>query len=109
MAVILWSHNVFSLCRHLASAEGCYSAVAWLLAQGVDVNAIDRFKRTPLEVRSDHVFATSQPCSTRQGHYLQEPHRPLSVDSDRRRAVRVARKVAGRFKQMCVIGCLCAT
>jgi len=41
---------------HLAAAEGCYSATAWLLAQGVAVNPIDRFKRTPLEdaVRGDH-------------------------------------------------------
>ncbi len=37
--------------RHLAAAEGCYSAVVWLLAHGVDVNPVDRFKRTPLEVR----------------------------------------------------------
>mmetsp|Transcript_18868 Transcript_18868/g.40627 ORF Transcript_18868/g.40627 Transcript_18868/m.40627 type:complete len:504 (+) Transcript_18868:214-1725(+) len=41
---------------HLAAAEGCYSVAAWLLAQGVDVNPVDRFKRTPLEdaVRGDH-------------------------------------------------------
>ncbi len=35
---------------HLAAAEGCYSSAAWLLSHGVDVNPIDRFKRTPLEV-----------------------------------------------------------
>lgn len=39
-----WPH------RHLAAAEGSYSAVSWLLQQGCDVNPIDRFKRTPLEV-----------------------------------------------------------
>ena len=40
---------VFVLCRHLSAAEGCYSVVAWLMSKGVDVNPIDRFKRTPLE------------------------------------------------------------
>lgn len=41
---------------HLAAAEGCYSSVAWLLSHEVDVNPVDRFKRTPLEdaVRGDH-------------------------------------------------------
>lgn len=41
---------------HLASSEGCYSVVSWLLSQGVEVNPVDRFKRTPLEdaVRADH-------------------------------------------------------
>eukprot|EP00798_Chlamydomonas_sp_ICE-L_P006021 gene6021-5329_t len=41
---------------HLAAAEGCHSVAAWLLKNGVDVNPIDRFKRTPLEdaVRGDH-------------------------------------------------------
>lgn len=36
--------------RHLAAAEGCYSVVVWLLKQGAIINAVDRFKRTPLEV-----------------------------------------------------------
>jgi serine/threonine protein kinase len=41
---------------HLASAEGCFSVVEWLLAEGADANPIDRFGRTPLEdaVRGDH-------------------------------------------------------
>ncbi|KAL6746387.1 protein kinase [Haematococcus lacustris] len=41
---------------HLAAAEGCYSATAWLLSCGVAVNPVDRFQRTPLEdaVRGDH-------------------------------------------------------
>lgn len=34
---------------HLAAAEGCYSVVVWLLKQGAIINAVDRFKRTPLE------------------------------------------------------------
>jgi serine/threonine protein kinase len=41
---------------HLASAEGCFSVVEWLLSEGADPNPIDRFGRTPLEdaVRGDH-------------------------------------------------------
>lgn len=39
--------------RHLASSEGAYQVTEWLLTQSVDVNALDRFKRTPLEVRRD--------------------------------------------------------
>ena len=46
--------------RHLSAAEGCYSVVAWLLSKGVDVNPIDRFKRTPLEVC----------CGVRMGAWL---------------------------------------
>lgn len=42
------------ICRHLASSEGAYQVTEWLLTQGVDVNALDRFKRTPLEVRARH-------------------------------------------------------
>ena len=38
-------------CRHLASSEGSYKVSEWLLCEeGADVNALDRFKRTPLEV-----------------------------------------------------------
>lgn len=41
---------------HLAASEGAYQVTEWLLAQQVDVNALDRFKRTPLEdaVRSEY-------------------------------------------------------
>ena len=41
--------------RHLAASEGSYKVTEWLLEEGVDVNALDRFKRTPLEdaVRGD--------------------------------------------------------
>lgn len=41
---------------HLAAAEGCYSVAEWLMQQGVAINPVDRFKRTPLEdaVRGDH-------------------------------------------------------
>ncbi|GFR46936.1 hypothetical protein Agub_g8584 [Astrephomene gubernaculifera] len=41
---------------HLASAEGAFSVVLWLLDHGAEVNPVDRFKRTPLEdaVRGDH-------------------------------------------------------
>ena len=38
-------------CRHLASSEGSYKVSEWLLCEeGADVNALDRFQRTPLEV-----------------------------------------------------------
>ena len=40
------------LCRHLAASEGCYKVTEWLIAEGSDVNALDRFKRTPLEVHT---------------------------------------------------------
>lgn len=36
--------------RHLAASEGREKVVKWLLEQGADVNFLDRFKRTPLEV-----------------------------------------------------------
>lgn len=40
---------------HLAASEGCYKVTEWLLEQGAAVNAVDRFRRTPLEeaVRGD--------------------------------------------------------
>ena len=38
------------LYRHLAASEGCYKVTEWLIELGSDVNALDRFKRTPLEV-----------------------------------------------------------
>ena len=37
---------------HLAASEGSYKVAEWLLEQKADVNALDRFKRTPLEVRA---------------------------------------------------------
>ena len=45
------SHLFTLLNRHLAAAEGCHSVAVWLLSQAANVNAIDRFNRTPLEVR----------------------------------------------------------
>lgn len=41
---------------HLASSEGAYKVTEWLITQGVDVNALDRFKHTPLEdaIRGDY-------------------------------------------------------
>jgi ankyrin repeat protein len=35
---------------HLAASEGSYKVSEWLLENKADVNALDRFKRTPLEV-----------------------------------------------------------
>ena len=44
------------LSRHLAASEGAYQVSEWLIAQGADVNSLDRFRRTPLEdaVRGEH-------------------------------------------------------
>lgn len=42
-------------CRHLAASEGSWSVAEWLLENGADINVVDRFKRTPLEVRSNVV------------------------------------------------------
>ncbi|KAI7841021.1 hypothetical protein COHA_005249 [Chlorella ohadii] len=53
VAGMLGLAGVFVLCSacfwHLAASEGAYQVTEWLLTQGVDVNALDRFKRTPLE------------------------------------------------------------
>lgn len=38
------------LCRHLAASEGSYKVTEWLLSEQADINSLDRFKRTPLEV-----------------------------------------------------------
>ena len=41
---------------HLAASEGAYKVTEWLIKKGSDVNALDRFGRTPLEdaVRGDY-------------------------------------------------------
>lgn len=57
--------------RHLAAAEGCYSVAAWLLEEcGVASNPVDRFKRTPLEVR----FCAQRffPADRHQAHKQQQ-------------------------------------
>lgn len=45
-----WANMAHALRSHLAASEGCYKVTEWLIEQGSDVNALDRFKRTPLEV-----------------------------------------------------------
>ena len=57
---------------HLAASEGCYKVTEWLLEQGADVNAIDRFRRTPLEeaVRGD--FAEVAKLLIDKGGKIQE-------------------------------------
>ena len=45
---------------HLAASEGSYKVAEWLLEQKADVNALDRFKRTPLEVPACAFFARAQ-------------------------------------------------
>lgn len=57
-------------CRHLSAAEGCYSIVSWLVSQGVAVNAVDRFKRTPLEVR--HLLVVGYNCGAAQAEQLKQ-------------------------------------
>lgn len=41
---------------HLAASDGAYKVTEWLIKKGADVNALDRFGRTPLEdaVRGDY-------------------------------------------------------
>lgn len=39
----------YCACRHLAASEGAYKVTEWLIQQKVDINSLDRFKRTPLE------------------------------------------------------------
>lgn len=39
------------VCRHIAAAEGAYTVCKWLIESDADINAMDRFQRTPLEVR----------------------------------------------------------
>lgn len=68
--VRLWNLNVAdgSCCDydqrtplHLAASEGAYGVTEWLLAQNVNVNALDRFNRTPLEdaMRGEHSLVAS--------------------------------------------------
>jgi ankyrin repeat protein len=33
---------------HLAASEGAFATTDWLIGEGVDVDAVDRFGRTPL-------------------------------------------------------------
>ena len=42
---------IWFVCRHLAASEGSYKVTEWLLSEQADINSLDRFKRTPLEVR----------------------------------------------------------
>jgi len=56
--------------RHLAAAYGCFSVVNWLLKEGCDVNPVDFFGRTPLEVtydRARHHYVCIQDA-VRGGH-----------------------------------------
>jgi hypothetical protein len=38
------------LARHLSSGSASHAVTEWLIEEGVDVNAVDKFHRTPLEV-----------------------------------------------------------
>lgn len=49
------------VCRHLAASEGSYKVTEWLLSEQADINSLDRFKRTPLEVYS--AFMLLECCS----------------------------------------------
>ena len=43
--------------RHLAASEGSYKVTEWLLSEQADINSLDRFKRTPLEVKPPAMLA----------------------------------------------------
>ena len=60
------------LSSHLAASEGCYKITEWLLAHKSPVNAVDRFRRTPLEeaVRGD--FAEVAKLLVDHGGKIQE-------------------------------------
>ena len=45
-----WLNAFWFECRHLAASEGSYKVTEWLLSEQADINSLDRFKRTPLEV-----------------------------------------------------------
>ncbi len=57
------------LCRHLAASEGAYQVTEWLLAQRVDINSLDRFKRTPLEVQF-RLYCHSTACPSHRATLL---------------------------------------
>lgn len=50
--------NVPLPCRHLAASENSFAVAEWLLQNGARVNSLDRFKRTPLEVRLDMLLSS---------------------------------------------------
>lgn len=58
------------LFRHLAASEGSYKVTEWLLSEKADINSLDRFKRTPLEVRPslDMLLVSRQGASQSNAH-----------------------------------------
>ena len=45
--------------RHLAASEGSYKVTEWLLSEKADINSLDRFRRTPLEVACSYMLLLS--------------------------------------------------
>ena len=77
---------------HLAASEGCYKVTEWLLEQGADVNAVDRFRRTPLEeaVRGD--FAEVAKLLIDKGGKIQEGGKVSEVVVEERERTRELEK-----------------
>lgn len=54
-------------CSHLAASEGCYQVTEWLISQGCNINALDRFNRTPVGLKV--YFLKPLPKSLYQFHH----------------------------------------
>ena len=54
-------------CRHLAASEGSFAVCEWLVRAGARIDALDRFKRTPLEVCSNVLLAARSPAAAEAG------------------------------------------
>lgn len=55
--------SICMACRHVAAAEGQLSTVNWLLvAKSCNPNLVDRFSRTPLEVRPHSCALAQRPA-----------------------------------------------
>ena len=82
-------------CRHLAASEGAYQVTEWLLTQRVDVNSLDRFKRTPLEVRDGRRVAhAGQQAAVTNAHLLSTVASCAAVPPHVARTGRGARRVS---------------
>ena len=78
--------------RHLAASEGSWSVSEWLLSYGADINALDRFKRTPLEVCRNAapslwfpLFACCIKTPSRNGAHVSAKHVAQTLQQEMRK------------------------